>query len=287
MLLSKYNLEARCAASIRKEDPEFNRLQIEPDGCTVAADGRYVLAVGPVDEERASFFPPNDKPSVDPPPEGVGVSLKQATGVARAIPAGKPSLQFVQLTRCDERYVDLMSTDGARATTKHEAPARRRFPHWRGPLAVAARKATKGRVVLDGKGLLRVLQAVLRAANDPGRTTPIYVEFGDEEETLIAPAIQALRREGADVHGPVPADTVFWRARQGAFQGIVYLYHDQGNIAMKAAAFGEGVLIYTGLPFPVTSPGHGSALDIAGQGIADAGNLIEAIRLAARLAREG
>ncbi|MBN1401653.1 MAG: 4-hydroxythreonine-4-phosphate dehydrogenase PdxA, partial [Anaerolineae bacterium] len=108
--------------------------------------------------------------------------------------------------------------------------------------------------------------------------------FGDEEETIIAPAIRALRSEGMDVHGPIPADTVFWRTIQGEFQGVVFLYHDQGNIAMKSVAFGEGVLIYTGLPFSVTSPGHGSALDIAGQGIANPGNLIESIRVAAQLA---
>jgi 4-hydroxy-L-threonine phosphate dehydrogenase PdxA len=99
--------------------------------------------------------------------------------------------------------------------------------------------------------------------------------FGDEERTIIAPAIEVLRSEGLDVHGPVPADTVFPRTIKG----------DQGNIAMKAVAFGEGVVIYTDLPFPVTSPGHGSALDIAGQGIADPGNMVECVRVAARLAR--
>jgi 4-phospho-D-threonate 3-dehydrogenase / 4-phospho-D-erythronate 3-dehydrogenase len=109
--------------------------------------------------------------------------------------------------------------------------------------------------------------------------------FGDEEETIIRPAIDTLRSEGLDVHGPIPADTVFARTIKGDFQGVIFLYHDQGNIAMKSVAFGEGVLIYAGLPFPVTSPGHGSALDIAGKGIADPSNLVEAIRVAVKLAR--
>jgi len=109
--------------------------------------------------------------------------------------------------------------------------------------------------------------------------------FGDEEQTIIGPAISMLRGEGLDVYGPIPADTVFPRTVKGDFQGIVFLYHDQGNIAMKAVGFGEAVVIYTNLPFPVTSPGHGSALDIAGRGIADPGNLVECVRVAARLAQ--
>jgi len=71
---------------------------------------------------------------------------------------------------------------------------------------------------------------------------------------------------------------------RGEFDGVVFLYHDQGNIAMKTAAFGEGVVIYAGLPYTVVTPGHGSALDIAGKGIANPGNMIEAIKTVAALA---
>jgi len=108
--------------------------------------------------------------------------------------------------------------------------------------------------------------------------------FGDEERTIIAPAIEALGERGIVVRGPVPADTVFVRAMRGEFDGVVFLYHDQGNIAMKTAAFGEGVVIYAGLPYTVVTPGHGSALDIAGKGIANPGNMIEAIKTVAALA---
>lgn len=108
--------------------------------------------------------------------------------------------------------------------------------------------------------------------------------FGDEERTIIMPAIEALAERGIVVRGPVPADTVFVRAMRGEFDGVTFLYHDQGNIAMKTAAFGEGVVIYAGLPLNIVTPGHGSALDIAGKGIANPGNMIEAVRTAAMLA---
>lgn len=108
--------------------------------------------------------------------------------------------------------------------------------------------------------------------------------FGDEERTIIQPAIEALAERGIVVRGPVPADTVFVRAMRGEFDGVTFLYHDQGNIAMKTAAFGEGVVIYAGLPLTIVTPGHGSALDIAGKGIANPGNMVEAVKTAAMLA---
>lgn len=107
---------------------------------------------------------------------------------------------------------------------------------------------------------------------------------GDEEGRVIAPAVEALLRDALDVKGPIPADTVFVRAMRGEFDGVVFLYHDQGNIAMKAVAFGHGVVIYRGTPMPITSVGHGSAHDIAGRGIADAGNMLEALKTVALLA---
>lgn len=108
--------------------------------------------------------------------------------------------------------------------------------------------------------------------------------LGDEERTIITPAVESLAESGMDVKGPIPADTVFVRAQQGEFDGIVFLYHDQGNIAMKAVAFGEGVVIYAGLPVIVATPGHGSAYDIAGNGIAREANMIQTLRTVAQLA---
>lgn len=108
--------------------------------------------------------------------------------------------------------------------------------------------------------------------------------FGDEEERVYGPALRELAARGLSVAGPVPADTVFGRALRGEFDAVVAPYHDVGMAAFKTAAFGSGVNVTLGLPFPRTSPDHGTALDIAGRGLADAGSMIEAVLLAARLA---
>jgi 4-hydroxythreonine-4-phosphate dehydrogenase len=109
--------------------------------------------------------------------------------------------------------------------------------------------------------------------------------FGDEEARVIEPAVRALRSDGVDATGPVSADTVFTRALRGEFDAVVAPYHDVGMAAFKTASFGSGVNVTLGLPFPRTSPDHGTALDIAGLERADAGSMREAILLAARLAR--
>jgi 4-hydroxythreonine-4-phosphate dehydrogenase len=109
--------------------------------------------------------------------------------------------------------------------------------------------------------------------------------FGDEEERLYAPALRELGAGGVVVTGPVPADTVFSRALRGEFDVVVAPYHDVGMAAFKTVAFGSGVNVTLGLPFPRTSPDHGTALDIAGRGVADPASMFEAVRLAIRLAR--
>ncbi len=108
--------------------------------------------------------------------------------------------------------------------------------------------------------------------------------FGDEEERVMAPALAELAARGVHAFGPVPADTVFVRAVRGEFDAVVAPYHDVGMAAFKTAAFGAGVNVTLGLPFPRTSPDHGTALDIAGRGIADPSSTREAMLLAARLA---
>jgi len=108
--------------------------------------------------------------------------------------------------------------------------------------------------------------------------------FGDEEARIVRPARERLLADGLDVTGPIPADTVFVRALRGEFDAVIAPYHDVGMAAFKTAAFGSGVNVTLGLPYPRTSPDHGTALDIAGRDIADPGSMVEAIRLAARLA---
>ncbi len=108
--------------------------------------------------------------------------------------------------------------------------------------------------------------------------------FGDEEARIYAPAIARLRAIGIAASDPLPADTVFVRAVRGEFDVVIAPYHDVGMAAFKTAAFGHGVNVTLGLPFVRTSPDHGTALDIAGRGQADASSMLEAIRLADRLA---
>jgi 4-hydroxythreonine-4-phosphate dehydrogenase len=108
--------------------------------------------------------------------------------------------------------------------------------------------------------------------------------FGDEEARVYAPALGVLRNQGVQIFGPVPADTVFGRALRGEFDVVIAPYHDVGMAAFKTAAFGGGVNVTLGLPFPRTSPDHGTALDIAGRGVADPSSMAEAVRLAASLA---
>ena len=108
-------------------------------------------------------------------------------------------------------------------------------------------------------------------------------KFGREEIEVIAPAIASARALGIDASGPWPGDTVFMRARQGEFDIVVAQYHDQGLIPVKYLGLDQGVNVTVGLPFVRTSVDHGTAFDIAGQGIADHASLMAAIRLACRM----
>jgi 4-hydroxythreonine-4-phosphate dehydrogenase len=109
--------------------------------------------------------------------------------------------------------------------------------------------------------------------------------FGREEVDQIVPALEQARARGIDARGPFPADTVFLKARDGAYDLTLALYHDQGLMAVKLLGFGTVVTLLAGLPLIRTSTGHGTAFDIAGKNIADHKNLLEAIRVAAEVAR--
>jgi 4-hydroxythreonine-4-phosphate dehydrogenase len=108
--------------------------------------------------------------------------------------------------------------------------------------------------------------------------------LGDEEQRVIEPAIAACARDGIAVEGPYPADTLFVRASRGECDAVIACYHDQGLIPVKLLAFGKAVNVTLGLPIIRTSVDHGTAFDIAGKNAADPGSMIEAVRLAARLA---
>ena len=108
--------------------------------------------------------------------------------------------------------------------------------------------------------------------------------MGKEDEAIILPAIEALREEGINARGPLPADTMFHAPARATYDAAVCMYHDQALIPAKALAFDETVNVTLGLPFIRTSPDHGTAFDIAGQGIARPDSLVAAVRLARQLA---
>lgn len=109
--------------------------------------------------------------------------------------------------------------------------------------------------------------------------------FGREEIDVLEPAIQAARAQGWNVQGPVGADSVFHWALKGKYDAVISLYHDQGHIAAKTYDFNRTVSVTTGLPIIRTSVDHGTAYDIVGQNVADATNMMEAIKLAAQMSR--
>ncbi|MFN6997047.1 MAG: 4-hydroxythreonine-4-phosphate dehydrogenase PdxA [Aquincola tertiaricarbonis] len=161
---------------------------------------------------------------------------------------------------------------------------------------VALRRALE---LLDFDAVLSTVRIAHRAAAAWGQPAPrIAVAglnphagegglFGDEELRYIGPAVQAARAEGIDAQGPFPPDTVFMRARQGAFDLVVAMTHDHGLIPVKYLGVEEGVNVTLGLPFVRTSPDHGTAFDIAGRGLADASSLVTAVRMARQLSAGG
>ncbi len=108
--------------------------------------------------------------------------------------------------------------------------------------------------------------------------------FGREEIDEIGPAVEQARAEGVATEGPFPADTVFLRAKNGAFDAVLTMYHDQGQIAMKLMGFDRGVTLLGGFKFPICTPAHGTAYDIAGKGVAGIGATRAAVLLAIEMA---
>jgi len=108
--------------------------------------------------------------------------------------------------------------------------------------------------------------------------------FGREEIDIIEPAVKKAKAKGLPADGPYPADTVFVRAKAGQFDAVLTMFHDQGQIAMKLLGFDRGVTLLGGYPFPICTPAHGTAYDIAGKGIANVGAARAALLLAARMA---
>ena len=109
--------------------------------------------------------------------------------------------------------------------------------------------------------------------------------FGSEEIDIIEPAVRRAQQEGINAEGPFPPDTIFLMGRDGRYDAIVTMYHDQGQIAMKLMGFDHGVTVHAGLSYPITTSAHGTAYDIAGKGIANVRALKEAFLLVCSMAR--
>ncbi len=109
--------------------------------------------------------------------------------------------------------------------------------------------------------------------------------FGREEIDIIEPAVKKARVKGLPAEGPYPADTVFVRAQRGQFDAVLTMYHDQGQIAMKLMGFDRGVTVLGGFPFPICTPAHGTAYDIAGKGVANIGATRAALLLAVQMVK--
>ena len=159
------------------------------------------------------------------------------------------------------------------------------------PLAEVPARLTKERI-------LRALQLTDACMRSAGFACPRIAvaglnphagdggNFGREEIDVIGPAVEAGKREGIFAEGPFPADTIFLRAKSGAFDAVLTMYHDQSQIAMKLMGFDRGVTLLGGFPFPICTPAHGTAYDIAGKGIASVGATRAALLVAAEMAAQ-
>ncbi|UUZ63419.1 4-hydroxythreonine-4-phosphate dehydrogenase PdxA [Polaromonas sp. P1-6] len=156
------------------------------------------------------------------------------------------------------------------------------------PLKDAASMLSRERIVDAARLIYQSLQAS-GTANPKVAVAAFNPHGGDggvcgrEEIDIIEPAVRELRASGFPVDGPFPADTIFLKARDGQYQAIVTMYHDQGQIAIKLMGFSKGVTVQGGLSVPITTPAHGTAYDIAGQGVADVNATLNAFRIACRM----
>ena len=156
-----------------------------------------------------------------------------------------------------------------------------------------ALKEVAGLLTPEGvAGAIRMLTGALRAAGVAAPRIGVCGlnphngdngNYGTEEADIIEPGIRLAAAAGFAAQGPFPADTIFLRARKGALDGIVTMYHDQGQIATKLLGYDIGVTVQGGLPIPVTTPAHGTAYDIVGQGVAQATAMASALDLACRM----
>ena len=185
MRYSLANLAVREIASVDKKDVALHRVHFEPDGTTAATNGRAIMAVGPPDAARAANFPNLETDNATPPPEGVGVPPAYVAAIARTVPSTRAILKYAQMTRCGDREVELMTTNGHEKLKRASLPCRGRFPKWRPAVGAATRAATVGRICVDRMSLIKLLQALERAAPDKGNHNPVFIEFGEPTDPIV------------------------------------------------------------------------------------------------------
>ncbi len=164
--------------------------------------------------------------------------------------------------------------------TSHIPRQRSGAQHFRGSASCAALALADAALRSAGFDNPRIAVAGLNPhAGDGGN-------FGREEIDIIQPAVAKGQAKGFNVQGPYPSDTVFLRAKNGDFDAVLTMYHDQGQIAMKLMGFDRGVTLIGGFPFPICTPAHGTAYEIAGKGVANLGATRAAMLLAIQMATE-
>lgn len=151
--------------------------------------------------------------------------------------------------------------------------------------------------LLSSQKVFESIEMITNALKASGKTMPRLAvcglnphngdngNYGDEEIKIIAPGVELAKQAGFPAEGPFPADTAFVRAirKDGGYDGVVTMYHDQGQIAMKLMGFEKGVTVHGGLPIPITTPAHGTAYDIAGKNLANPQAMFNAFDLACRM----
>jgi len=204
--------------------------------------------------------------------------------------AGIPYIGHTELLAAltgEERVTTMLATPGLRVVhvTRH-VPLREVAAHITRERVLETIRLTdaglQGLALSNAKGMgIPRPRLAVAALNPHGGDEGL---LGREEIEIIGPAVEAARAEGIEAHGPIPADSVFFRAIRGEFDAVVAMYHDQGHIPIKTHGFERSVTVTLGLPIVRTSVDHGTAFDIAWQGVASEESMVEAICLAAQLA---
>ena len=245
-----------------------------------------------VDLDNGEVGPAAGRAAVDFVERAVALAQTlQVDGLATG-PINKAALQAADIPYIGhtELLADLMDTE--RVTTMLATPGLRVVHVTRHvPLREVATHITRERV----RDTIRLTEVGLRGMGVAGPRLAVAALnphggdgglVGREEIEVIGPAIAAALAEGIKVSGPIPADSVFFRAIRGEFDAVVAMYHDQGHIPIKTHGFERSVTVTLGLPIVRTSVDHGTAFDIAWQGVASEESLVEAVQLAAQLASQ-